>query len=344
MSAVNGRSKIAIAGAGIAGAYLYRLLKNAGVTADVHDLKPQTRCGLTSCAWGSTRDFEDLVGAVGLRARDYVFRYLDYLVVEGLRIRAELLTFDKPRLIRDLLGSAQVRYSPVPLGQYDRVIDATGCSRAFLPPIEEDLVWECVQRLVETGKMLPYQIRMAPSGYAWCLPTSENAYHIGCGNLGQDPQAVLEEHNWFGGFPPAPHMKMICGCRGRIRLTTPHYSLPFVGDGLPEGIWGVGEAIGCVDPLAGEGVVPAMKSAWILLKKWHDPTGYTKAILKEFRWMRGIRHIVDKLVRMQSLGIREMALLQRRSAGMGLRVTPLNALGLWQRLRSHQKKTRQGAI
>jgi flavin-dependent dehydrogenase len=43
--------KIAIAGAGFTGAYLYRLLRKAGYPIDIYDVTVQTRCGLSPCAW-----------------------------------------------------------------------------------------------------------------------------------------------------------------------------------------------------------------------------------------------------------------------------------------------------
>jgi len=48
--------------------------------------------------------------------------------------------------------------------------------------------------------------------------------------------------------------------------------------------------------LAGDGVVPGMKSVQILLQHWDDPEAYTKHILKEFRWMEKERQVIDKLL------------------------------------------------
>ena len=43
--------KIAIIGAGMTGAYLYKLLVAKGHSVDIFDRYPGTRCGLTPCAW-----------------------------------------------------------------------------------------------------------------------------------------------------------------------------------------------------------------------------------------------------------------------------------------------------
>jgi flavin-dependent dehydrogenase len=48
--------KVAIAGAGIAGGYLVKLLGQKGVFPDVFDgMDHDTRCGCRSCGWGAPR-------------------------------------------------------------------------------------------------------------------------------------------------------------------------------------------------------------------------------------------------------------------------------------------------
>ena len=67
------------------------------------------------------------------------------------------MTFDKPALIKDLLRGAEVKHSPVHVSMYDRVIDATGVARAFLPKIDDDIVLRCVQRRIRTDEPLRKQ-------------------------------------------------------------------------------------------------------------------------------------------------------------------------------------------
>ncbi len=58
--------KILIAGAGIAGSYLWRLLVRNGMNpADIQIVDPgsRTRCGIASCAFGITRQFFPLCRA-----------------------------------------------------------------------------------------------------------------------------------------------------------------------------------------------------------------------------------------------------------------------------------------
>jgi len=58
--------KIAIAGAGMTGAYLYRLLDRKRHTIDIFDRDTGTRCGIKPCAWGTSRGFAERVRASGL--------------------------------------------------------------------------------------------------------------------------------------------------------------------------------------------------------------------------------------------------------------------------------------
>jgi flavin-dependent dehydrogenase len=93
-----------------------------------------------------------------------------------------------------------------------------------------------------------------------------------------------------------------------------------VSEGLGEVVWGVGEAIGCVAPLAGDGIVPGMRSVRLLLDNWNDPEKYRNAVLDEFRWMKGERGVLDALREAKGVGLREALVLRKNSKRMGMRV------------------------
>ncbi|HEX8960134.1 MAG TPA: hypothetical protein VF775_01020 [Geobacteraceae bacterium] len=325
--------KVAIAGAGMAGAYLYRLLKKRGREADLFDHDRERRCGLTPCAWGTSSDFVGLVAEAGLDPERYILRRLDHVWMDDVRVAAELITFDKPLLIRDLLAGAEVRCAPLPVRDYDRVIDATGASRAFLPPVSDDIVMECRQYLVETDEPLENRIRLGSIGYAWCFPLSLTRYHVGCGSLLADPQCILEQLGWLVSTSTRHERRIVCSCTGTIRLTGPHGSLPFVIGGPSKGVWGVGEAIGCVAPLAGDGIVPGMRSVQLLLEKWEEPEGYKEAVLDQFRWMKDERGVVDSLRKGDRVGLRDARVLRRNARRMGMAVGLRDAFILLKNLR-----------
>lgn len=324
--------KVAVVGAGITGAYLFRILKREGCEVHLFDRERATRCGLKPCAWGTSLGFIELVGRAGLEADKYILRRLDYVLMDDVRIKAELMIFDKPQLVKDLLEDAEIHYTPLPSRRYDRVIDATGVCRALLPPIKDDIVMECRQYLIETREPLENRIRLGGIGYAWCFPLSHNRYHVGCGSLLRDPQRILKDLGWLESTSPRYEKKILCSCTGKIRLTGPSQSQPFVADWFGEGIWGIGEAIGCVAPLAGDGVVPGMRSVQLLLNTWDKPLEYTEAVLSEFRWMKDERGVIDKLRKAEGAGMREARILRRNSKRMGMQVGLREAFALLKNL------------
>ncbi len=333
MRAKDSQRELAIVGAGMTGAYLFRILNNEGHKPHIFDVKRSTKCGLKPCAWGTSKGFVELVGHAGLDAEKYILRRLDHVLMDDVKIKAELMVFDKPRLIKDLLRGAVIKFAPLPDRRYERVIDATGVRRALLPSVKDDIIMGCRQYLVETREPLENRIRLGGIGYAWCFPLSRDRYHIGCGSLLGDPRSILDDLRWLEGSSPRYEKKILCGCAGNIRLTGPFGSSPFTADGFKEGIWGIGEAIGCVAPLAGDGVVPGMRSVQLLLKSWDDPDKYAKSVLREFRWMKDERGVIDKLRKGGRSGIREANVLRRNSKRMGMRVGLKEAVALLKNLR-----------
>lgn len=317
---------IAIAGAGMTGAYLYRRLVNRGIAVDIYDFPPSTACGTAPCAWGTSKGFHAFLAAADRNAEHYIRSRLDYVCIDDVTLPAELMTIDKPRLIRDLLDDARVIEPPLPFAEYDRIVDATGSGRALLPAIEDDLVLECIQHKVRSKSPRKNRIQLTRIGYAWCFPLGEDFYHIGCGSHVADPVAVLRARQWYREVQSGA----VCGCRGSIRLTSPHRALPFVADRGK--VWGVGEAIGCVAPLAGDGILPGMISASLLLANWDHPDRYTEAVLERFGWMETERRVLDRLRYGKRLRLSDARVLQRNSRRMGMRIGLPDALRLLEAL------------
>jgi flavin-dependent dehydrogenase len=323
--------RIAIMGAGMTGAYLYRLLAVKGHRIDVFDKRPGTRCGLTPCAWGTSRGFAELVKASGLDPSKYILKRPDHVIIDGLKIGADVMTIDKRMLIKDLLEGVEIDNSQPDATKYDRVIDATGVSRALLPSLTDDFILPCNQFRVRTDGPLENRIKLGRIGYAWCFPLSDREYHVGCGSLISDPRTILKELGWTGN--DESRSNIVCACTGTIRLAGPQSSQPFVVEGAEPDIWGVGEAIGCVAPLAGDGIIPGMRSAQILMEQWDDPSRYTKAILREFRWMQGERKVIDKLRKDEAFGLSDAWVLKKNSRRMAMEVGLKEAATLLKHLR-----------
>lgn len=313
--------KIAVCGAGISGSYIYKLLKDCSYKdITIFDIEHKTNCGINPCAWGASKGFDELVSRVGLYPDDYILRRFDHLFLDDVKLKAYFLTFDKPKLIKDLLGGAEIKEAKsLRMSNYDKVIDATGVVRAYLPPIENDLISNCYQYRMTSDEPSPeIYFKLSKVGYAWKFPLSPNEVHVGAGSLVRDPIKILRDFGWISPYSDKNEVK--CACYSHLRVTAPMGSRPFVR----ENVWGIGEAIGCVAPLAGDGIIPGMTSALILLKNIDShPADYTQAILDEFSWMEKEREVFDRLRLGKLIELRSALVLQRNAKRMGLKI------GLW---------------
>lgn len=268
--------RIAIAGAGVSGSYLASCLVEKGISVDLYDLPHQNACSISSCAWMATPEIVSLIRSAGLDPAHYILKRFSSALFQGQVFGVDLMTIDKPALIRDLRGTIPVRYDSVNPEEYDRIIDATGTNRAFLPPVTDDRLVPCIQYrgVTETDRHIP-EIRCVYGGYAWSFPLGDGRSHVGCLSHAADPAHLLRGSGLLDG------LKTECGCRSSLRITSPAGALPFVAGK----IWGAGEAIGCVYPLLGDGIVPALRNVRLLLDSWNDPDAYRRAVLKTFSHM-----------------------------------------------------------
>jgi flavin-dependent dehydrogenase len=195
---------IAIAGAGITGGYLAKVLEQRGISPDVYDgMDHDTRCGCRSCGWGVPRGIETYLTDVGLDFNEYLFEPMSFMNFDGLVAKTPLCTLDKPRLIRDFTQGTKLKRQNLGLeeaDEYDVVVDATGITRAFLPPCRSDLTLPTLQHRVvvesHSNKLLKagvYGNRIPGLGYLWIFPLGNNQYHIGIGGIGLTRLDILLE-------------------------------------------------------------------------------------------------------------------------------------------------------
>jgi flavin-dependent dehydrogenase len=318
--------KIAICGAGLVGSYLYRLLNRCGThQITVFDKQNPyiTSCGINPCAWVTSIGFKDLIEEVNLNPKKYILQTFNRTLMNEMNITAEIMVIDKPKLITDLLAGTDVKYTSIKKEDFERIIDATGFARAYLPKIDNDIVASCIQYRVYSKKPLDCSINISNIGYVWCFPLSDTEYHIGAGSIRVPPEQMLGKLGWV---EDCDHL---CSCASRIRFTSPHYSLPFVE--ILKGknhisVWGIGEAIGCVTPLAGEGIIPGLKSARLLLDNWDDPDAYQYSILREFLWMKKERSVIDKVIKGRSINLFDARILKNNTRRLGMKLGSYQAL------------------
>ena len=316
--------RVAIGGAGISGAYAYRLLRERGIKLDLFDIEKSNRCKLRPCAWGfaPSSEFKRLVSKF-LEPGDYILEHFNNIVLNGLTVRADMLTVDKPRLVRDLIGEEKLRYGPLPSASYDRVIDATGIKRAFLPPTDgSELLVECFQCRVRSERRMPLSFTSSRFGYEWCFPIGGDEYHLGYGSLEAQGKGSRPFPKDGGGI------STICTCSSNIRLTSPHHSTPLVSEGK---FVGVGESIGAVGPLAGDGNNYAMQCGEMLLAFWDDLDKYQAKVLERYEWMRKERRALEKLWAGKGLSLTDARTFIRHSKMVGMEISVTQAIDLFRR-------------
>ncbi len=330
--------KIAIAGAGIAGGYLAKLLGQKGLLPDVFDAMDHgTRCGCRSCGWGAPKGMETYLAAVGLDFHDYLLEPMPSMNFDGLVAQTPLCTLDKPRLIRDLTrdtGVIKRNLGPEEAEDYDIVVDATGIARAFLPPCSADLTLPTLQHRVlvksRGSEHLPagvYGNQVPGLGYVWVFPLGPTEYHVGVGGIGLDRLDCIMDR-FYRDMAERFSFTPLCSCQDIIRVASPHYSTPWYvrktrNNGTSRLIVGAGESIGTVSPFTGEGIVFSLECAKILADSWPDPDRYSKTVQARFGWMKKERETLDYLLSREGksgprLRDRWRFFLNARRSGIGL--------------------------
>ena len=245
--------------------------------------------------------------------------------MDGVKIGSDMITLNKPALIARLAEGADIREGRIDLDRYDRVIDATGVERAYLPRIENDVIADCVQYRIRSEEPMGTWFRTSSLGYEWCFPLGNEEYHVGFGNLMTD---VNDYRPAFLNDTSSGLKQVRCRCRSRVRLSSPFFSRPFVTGGK---VVGIGESIGAVGPLTGDGNLYAMQTAEMLLEHWDDLDGYAGHVLKRYDWMRKERRTAEKLRDGRTPNLSDALVLKRHSNMVGMEMNTLHILRLFRR-------------
>jgi flavin-dependent dehydrogenase len=278
--------KIAVVGMGVAGSYLASRLNSENQVFGFERLKEDNFDAV--CGWGTT-----IVG-ISKYAKDCGLNFEDYITHTGKSMRVDvngeiinidlkgLCCFDKIRFIRDMSKDIDIKFGrfiskETFSDEYDLIIDSTGLIRPLLPKIENDLLIPCVQYKVRF-KEPPYDdffVKTFPNltGYFWYFPLGDGIYHVGAGDYYKKHNEELS--TFFKKFPAEILKK-----NGRpVRITPPSLCEPFY-DG---NVVGVGESIGTVYPMLGEGIIPSLQNAEILMDNLQDMASYREKVLEEFK-------------------------------------------------------------
>jgi flavin-dependent dehydrogenase len=320
--------KVAIAGVGMSGAYLFRRLKDQGLgDVDLYDIKKTNACGIRPCAWGfaPTTETRRLISKVVDPSKFEMHRSFQ-ISIDGVKMDSDMIILDKPSLIRELVKGEDIKEGIIDLNKYDRVIDATGLSRAYLPPIKDDLIADCVQYRISSKEALGLWFNTSSIGYEWCFPLGGDEYHMGFGNLRSDVKTYRPSTLKEGGNS----LRQIrCRCQSGVRLTSPFFSQPFVMNGK---VVGIGESIGAVAPLASDGNLYAMQTAEMLLENWDDLNSYSEKVLNRYDWMRKERKALEKLIDGRMPFLSDALTMKRHCNMVGVEMKTIHILKLFRKM------------
>jgi flavin-dependent dehydrogenase len=278
--------RIAVVGTGVAGAYLLNRIPQEH-EVEAFEMRAEERW-YTVCAWGTSEPFiKKLVAMAGFDFDDYVLHEGKRMVVdlgdEKLDVKLKgLVTYDKHRLTHDMIKGhkihwgQQVKEVDGNFKDFDLVVDATGLHRSLLPKIKEDVVIPSLEYQVKSDE-LPYDdFVIKPykniTGYWWYFPLGKGMAHVGAGDLHGKYKGELDE------FVKKYHCEVVRRIGRPVRVTPPLYCQPF-SQGK---VVGVGESIGSVYPMLGEGIIPSMQCVNLFVEHLGDPEGYRKAVLEHF--------------------------------------------------------------
>ncbi len=293
----------AIAGAGVAGSYLGNMLQSRGHDVNIFEASRKD-LHWPVCAWGASRHMlEKFSNQAGLDFSDYIFHAGHQLKIELPNKKEEflelkgLVTYNKHAWEVDLLKNVKVKYGvrisreTFTVDKYDYIIDCTGLHRSLLPKSGQDFLIPAYEYLLENVKgehdfyVIGYE---GAKGYFWYFPLDDGRGYMGAGDIERKYygiEAFFKEH------PEAKVLKKI----GRpIRLAPSKRMEPFF-DG---NIIGVGESIGCVFPMLGEGIIPTLICCDIFLdvldrsKGEFDFKQCRKKVLETFAYYDDVYKIV----------------------------------------------------
>jgi flavin-dependent dehydrogenase len=299
--------KIAVVGIGVAGAYLMNRL------SDVHDnhvvgfeRMPQDQHDAV-CAWATCEnEMAGLAKNCGISFDDYVLHAGKEMQVDlgdkdrvGIKL-CGMVSYDKLQLIQDMIKGTEIKFGRAPRkdeleSDFDIIVDATGFHRNYLPRLENEMWIPCVQYKVryQSGKepFDDFYLKSFPSmsGYFWYFPLGNGYAHIGAGDFMKSHIKFVAE------FMNKQECEVIKKVGRPVRLTPPASCEPFT-DGKKS--VGVGESIGTVYPLLGEGIIPSTWCADLFVKNMHDLQEYRDAVLEKFR----IYSLVFKFIQLKISG------------------------------------------
>ena len=312
---------IAVGGLGISGSYLIKRLKDSGFWVTGFD--PKVPDYYIPCGYATNiNKLKPYMKKIGIDADKYVLSESSKITFSGHNFKPVefgslgMCTIDKNKLERDMVDGIETSRGIVS-GKHDLLVDATGVSRYYLGKPASDLLMPAREYLTDSADHHDFYFHFfeGGKGYYWEFPLGDH-FHIGSGSVDLD---TLDSS-----LKPIPHLK-VTGRKIRLK--------PLLDQIANGNIIGIGEAIGTVSPITGEGIIPSLRSAEILFQclRQNDDLEevrikYSSEILKTFRPYLDLYRLLIKVQRGENFHFQDLkaALLARkdlRNFGIDFKIT-----------------------
>lgn len=300
--------KIAVVGIGVAGAYLMNQLSNQKDSKVVGFERMDEPNHDAVCAWATCDSvMRQYAKKCGLNFDDYLLHDGKQMTVDigdninsknNIKINLKgMVTYDKLTLIKDMIKGTVINFNKVPEkssleSDFDLIIDSTGFHRHYLPKLKDETWIPCVQYKVKYDKVPfdDFYLKAFPnlSGYFWYFPLENGYAHIGSGDFQR------KRTNDFLEFFLKKYQCTILKKVGRpVRITPPSKCLPY-DDGRKT--IGVGESIGTVFPLLGEGIIPSTICADLFLQNQDNKEKYYNTVKENFKIYTNVYTFIKKKI------------------------------------------------
>ncbi|WMT52234.1 MAG: NAD(P)/FAD-dependent oxidoreductase [Ferroplasma sp.] len=294
--------RIRIAGLGISGLYLYWRLKNDGFDVTGFDIKKEKF--YIPCGYATNENImQKYMSLINIDFEKYVFSRANQITFAGNKFDDRILdpsglcTFDKNKLEED--GRNSIEISKINRNKGGLIIDATGISRSYLGKSPGDSQYFTLEYLTDSSDHRDFYFYFFEGGrgYFWSFPLG-NRYHIGAGSLSKADLDTVRKY-----IP--------------VRITSRNIRMSPQFSYIQNGnVIGVGEAIGTVSPITGEGIVPSLRSAEILyecIKKYgieDAGNAYRHRIMDEFGYYYRLSRLVSNIQAGRILNLSNIAAIK----------------------------------
>lgn len=263
--------RVAVVGAGPAGAFLSRLLSDAGFEVEVFEVLP--RLAVKPCGWATPYTIESFFkvpeDAVLCEVRGYRVYVEGRVEKEGWGRKYGYIV-DKEKLLEHLLEGITLRrrgVDPARLEGYDLVVDARG--HVAYSGVKARAL-QAIARGVSVGDGDSIEIFFESEfvGYSWVFPLGGSRVKVGVGGLAEFDVLKARLHS-------------LLRVLGRPQVERVEGGLVASGGLVPQGsVPRVGEALGAVMPLSGEGIRPGMLSSLALFRSLTTGSKFARELEK----------------------------------------------------------------